>query len=91
MRHFGYNPCGAQDEQYERRMEEAAYQEAVEEQRENDAHRLYESLPEGTQSIFSPRMNELFGDMFDTGGEADEEIHALLYKLCQLKIQGRAA
>ncbi|MEQ1969818.1 hypothetical protein ABLA30_23305, partial [Xenorhabdus nematophila] len=87
MRHFDYSPYGAQDEQCERRMEEAAYQEAVEEQQENDALRLYNKLPEGTTAIFSPRMNELFGDLFDTGGDIDEQVNSLLYQLCLMQVQ----
>ncbi|MDC9607356.1 hypothetical protein [Xenorhabdus griffiniae] len=88
---FDYNPYGAQDEQYERRMEEAAYQEAVEEQQENDAHRLYNSLPEGTCSIFSPRMNEIFSELFDAGDEVDEMVNDLLRKLCLCQVQRRQA
>ncbi|MBC8949336.1 hypothetical protein [Xenorhabdus sp. TS4] len=68
-------------------MEEAAYQEAVEEQQENAALRLYNKLPEGTRSIFSPRMNELFGEMFDMGDEVDEDINNLLYTLCLRKVK----
>ncbi|MBC8951158.1 hypothetical protein [Xenorhabdus sp. TS4] len=90
MRHFDHNPYGAQDEQYERRMEEAAYQEAVEEQQENAALRLYNELPEGTRSIFSPRMNELFGELFDTGSDIDEMVNGLLYNLCLFKVQKEA-
>ncbi|WP_141553929.1 hypothetical protein [Xenorhabdus ishibashii] len=71
-------------------MEEAAHQEALEEQQEKDAHRLYESLPEGTQSIFSPRMNELFGELFDTGSDIDEMVNGLLYNLCLFKVQKEA-
>ncbi|PHM46556.1 hypothetical protein [Xenorhabdus miraniensis] len=86
MRHYS-NPYAEHDAQDDRECEEAAYEDAVLERQGDDALRLYNKLPEGTCSIFSPRMNEIFGDMFDTGGEADEETHALLYKLCQLKVR----
>ncbi|MDE9484366.1 hypothetical protein, partial [Xenorhabdus bovienii] len=79
---YDYNPYGAQDEQLEREMEQAAYQDAVEEQQGNAALELYNNLPEGTQAIFSSKMNELFGEVFDSDSDTDEDINNLLYALC---------
>ncbi|MBD2798417.1 hypothetical protein ID856_18240 [Xenorhabdus sp. 18] len=91
MRQFDCNPYGAQDEKEERDREEAASQDAVEEQQENEALRLYNGLPEGTQAIFSPQINTLFGELFDTGSDADELVNDLLYKLSKLEIKRREA
>ncbi|MCP9270303.1 hypothetical protein M5U04_20055 [Xenorhabdus sp. XENO-1] len=85
------NPYGAQDEQQEREMEQAAYQDVVEEQRGNAALELYDNLPEGTRAIFSPKMNELFGEIFDTDSDIDEQVNSLLYQLCLMQVQRQEA
>ncbi|WP_275366866.1 hypothetical protein [Xenorhabdus bovienii] len=84
---YDYNPYGAQDEQLEREMEQAAYQDAVEEQQGNAALELYNNLPEGTRAIFSSKMNELFGEIFDTDSDIDEQVNSLLYQLCLMQVQ----
>ncbi|WP_274726017.1 hypothetical protein [Xenorhabdus bovienii] len=84
---YDYNPYGAQDEQCEREMEQAAYQDAVEEQQGNAALELYNNLPEGTRAIFSSKMNERFGEIFDTDSDIDEQVNSLLYQLCLMQVQ----
>ncbi|AOM39729.1 hypothetical protein [Xenorhabdus hominickii] len=82
-----YIPYGAQEALDEQEGKKAANEEVVLAQQGEDAHKLYNSLPEGTGAIFSPRMNELFGELFDMGDEVDEDINNLLYALCLRKVK----
>ncbi len=91
MRHFGYNPYGAQDEAEERRREEAAYQDAIEEKQGDQAWEIYQNLPEGTRAIFSSEINEKFGELFDTGSEVDEKVNDLMRTLSLMLVQQREA
>lgn len=88
---FNYNAYGAQDERQEQLSIQDTQEEKILERQGNDAHRLYNSLPEGTDAIFSPRINEIFGELFDTGDEVDEMVNDLLHKLCLCQVQRRQA
>ncbi|AOM40534.1 hypothetical protein [Xenorhabdus hominickii] len=86
-----YIPYGAQEAQYEREMEAAAYQEAIEEQQGEDATDIYNKLPEGVTAIFSPEVNRTFGDLFETDDDAVERVNNLLYELSLLEAKRREA
>ncbi|WP_258087424.1 hypothetical protein [Xenorhabdus bovienii] len=86
---YDYNPYGAQDEQWEREEEAAAYKEMMAEEQGDQALELYNNLPEGTGAIFSPKMNELFGKLLDENSDALERLNNLLYALSLLEVQRR--
>ncbi|MDE9537118.1 hypothetical protein, partial [Xenorhabdus bovienii] len=79
---YDHSPYGAQDEQWEQEEEAAAYKEMMAEEQGDKALELYSNLPEGTRAIFSSKMNELFGEIFDTDSDIDEQVNSLLYQLC---------
>ncbi|MDE9443811.1 hypothetical protein KKJ13_19980 [Xenorhabdus bovienii] len=84
---YDYSPYGAQDEQWEQEEEAAAYKEMMAEEQGDKALELYNNLPEGTRAIFSSKMNELFGEVFDSDSDTDEDINNLLYALCLRKVK----
>ncbi|WP_237388029.1 hypothetical protein [Xenorhabdus sp. Sc-CR9] len=91
MRQFDHNPYGAQDEAEERRREEAAYQEAIEEDQGRKAWMMYQNLPAEVEDILSPKMNALFGEMIENDSDALEGLNNFLYDLSLLKIKRREA
>ncbi|WP_274726027.1 hypothetical protein [Xenorhabdus bovienii] len=84
---YDHRPYGAQDEQWEQEEEAAAYKEMMAEEQGDKALELYSNLPEGTRAIFSSKMNELFGEIFDTDSDIDEQVNSLLYQLCLMQVQ----
>ncbi|CDG95448.1 conserved hypothetical protein [Xenorhabdus bovienii str. puntauvense] len=88
---YDYSPYSAQNEQWEREEEAAAYKEMMAEEQGDQALELYNNLPEGTGAIFSPKMNELFGQIFDTDSDIDEQVNSLLYQLCLMQVQRQEA
>ncbi|CDH33768.1 hypothetical protein [Xenorhabdus bovienii] len=85
------NPYGAQDEQCEREMEQAAYQEMILEQQGDDALALYNQLPQEAEAVLSPKMIEFFGKLLDENSDALERLNNLLYALSLLEVQRREA
>ncbi|MDE1489037.1 hypothetical protein JSY31_22675 [Xenorhabdus bovienii] len=86
---YDHSPYGAQDEQLEREMEQAAYQEMILEQQGDDALTLYNQLPQEAEAVFSSKMNEFFGKLLDENSDALERLNNLLYALSLLEVQRR--
>ncbi len=80
MRHFGYNPYGAQDEAEERRREEAAYQDARDEWLDNRANNRLGKLPDNT---LSDRVNSLLERTGDKRSELMDKYHEWLFDVCR--------
>ncbi|MDX7989181.1 hypothetical protein FE392_18010 [Xenorhabdus sp. 12] len=91
MKPFNCDPYWMQDKAEERRREEAAYQDAVEEEQGRKAWDMYQNLPDGIRAIFSSKMNALFGELFDTDSDVDGHVNDLLYQLCLMKVQRQEA
>ncbi|MDE9519822.1 hypothetical protein KKJ17_19450 [Xenorhabdus bovienii] len=88
---YDYNPYGAQDEQWEREEEAAAYKEMILEQQGDDALALYNQLPQEAEAVLSPKMIEFFGKLLDENSDALERLNNLLYALSLLEVQRREA
>ncbi|AOM39639.1 hypothetical protein [Xenorhabdus hominickii] len=85
-----YIPYGAQEAQYEREMEAAAYEEAVLAQQGNDANEILGTLPNEMERIFSPEIMKLLGPVLQHKSESIDQVWYLMYDLCLMKVQMEA-
>ncbi|MDC9598946.1 hypothetical protein [Xenorhabdus anantnagensis] len=80
MRHFDCNPCGAQDEQQERKLEAAAYQDATDEYLDRRANNRLGKLPDNT---LSDEVNSLLEMAGDKRSELMNGYHTWLFDVCR--------
>ncbi|MGJ0628739.1 hypothetical protein [Xenorhabdus bovienii] len=86
---YDYSPYSAQNEQWEREEEAAAYKEMMAEEQGDQALELYNQLPQEAEAVLSPKMIELFGKLLDENSDALERLNNLLYALSLLEVQRR--